>query len=104
MGVKVRIKKAIKKRRKKVVRNINRSKINKIIINRYKQVPNDFFFIQVGSSDGITNDPIHDYIVKYKWKGILVEPVEYLFNRLLRTYASVVYPNRLFLQGSCVKT
>ncbi|MBD0258347.1 MAG: FkbM family methyltransferase [Cytophagales bacterium] len=47
----------------------------------------NLFFIQIGSNDGKTNDPIHEFIKGYNWKGILVEPVEYLFNRLLTTYA-----------------
>ena len=31
-------------------------------------------FVQIGSNDGIKNDPLHRYIKKNNWKGILVEP------------------------------
>ncbi len=43
-------------------------------------------FVQVGSNDGIKNDPIHKYIVKNAWKGILVEPDIANFERLRKNY------------------
>ena len=30
---------------------------------------NNFFFVQIGASDGITDDYLHYYIKKYKWGG-----------------------------------
>jgi FkbM family methyltransferase len=47
----------------------------------------DFFFIQIGSNDGKTGDPIYEYVVKYGWRGILIEPVPYLYEKLKSTYA-----------------
>lgn len=61
-------------------------KIFEIIKKKSKKVKNDFFFIQIGSNDGVTGDPIHFLIVKNKWKGILIEPIKYLFNRLVKNY------------------
>ncbi len=46
----------------------------------------DFFFIQVGSNDGQSGDPIHGYIKEYGWKGVLIEPVPFLFEKLKKTY------------------
>ena len=48
----------------------------------------DFFFVQIGSHDGISggNDPLHKYIKKYNWSGILVEPVRYLYKELKKNY------------------
>lgn len=31
-------------------------------------------FIQIGAFDGITADPLHRYIGRYGWRGIMVEP------------------------------
>jgi FkbM family methyltransferase len=31
-------------------------------------------FLQVGAFDGITKDPLHDYIGAYGWRGVLIEP------------------------------
>ncbi|HLK28180.1 MAG TPA: FkbM family methyltransferase [Puia sp.] len=43
-------------------------------------------FIQIGANDGAKNDPIHEYIKKYKWIGILVEPLPEFFKRLQENY------------------
>jgi FkbM family methyltransferase len=48
--------------------------------------PADFFFIQVGAFDGLTNDPLHDFIVRFKWRGILLEPQKDAFAALLDNY------------------
>lgn len=56
------------------------------IFQKYVNNHKEFFFIQIGSNDGKTQDPLHKYIIKYNWKGILIEPVNYLFKRLLKTY------------------
>ena len=58
--------------------------IDRIIRKRIKR--KDFFFIQIGSNDGVTKDPIHKYIIKYNWKGILIEPVKYIFENLVKNY------------------
>ncbi len=45
-----------------------------------------FFFIQIGSNDGISGDPIYKYVKNFNWHGILIEPVEYLYKKLLANY------------------
>ena len=45
------------------------------------------FFVQVGSNDGVQGDPIHDLIVEREsWRGIFIEPIDFLFQRLRRNY------------------
>ncbi|MBC7980445.1 MAG: FkbM family methyltransferase [Armatimonadetes bacterium] len=44
------------------------------------------FLVQIGSNDGKTNDPFHDWIVHYDWSGLLVEPVPFVFERLVRNH------------------
>lgn len=46
----------------------------------------DFFFIQVGSHDGVTFDPINEFVLKYNWNGILVEPITDYFELLVENY------------------
>jgi len=31
-------------------------------------------FIQVGAFDGVHHDPLYEYISRYRWRGVLVEP------------------------------
>jgi FkbM family methyltransferase len=41
------------------------------------------FFVKVGANDGITIDPLSDVLLANKnWRGLLIEPVPYLFDRL----------------------
>ncbi len=45
------------------------------------------FFLQVGTSDGVTDDPLHPLLKrKKKWNGIFVEPIGYIFEKLKKTY------------------
>lgn len=46
------------------------------------------FFVQIGANNGIYNDPLNKFIVKYGLNGILVEPVPHLYNQLLKTYST----------------
>jgi FkbM family methyltransferase len=47
----------------------------------------DVFFVQVGSNDGVQGDPIHDLIIaREHWRGIFIEPINFLFCRLRNNY------------------
>jgi len=45
-----------------------------------------FLFVQIGAYDGVTNDPIHEFICEQGWHGILVEPQPGPFEALKRNY------------------
>lgn len=79
--------------------------------SRIKPVPIDFhnilyplfhekpnlFFIQIGSYDGVSGDPLYGYINRYRnSRGILVEPIEAHFKKLLNSYKNhktVIFEN-----------
>lgn len=44
----------------------------------------DFTVIQIGANDGITNDPIHKFIKRDRWKGVLLEPQKTVFEQFLK--------------------
>jgi FkbM family methyltransferase len=46
----------------------------------------DVFFIQVGAHDGRSNDSVYPFAREIGWSGILIEPVPYLFDRLVDNY------------------
>jgi FkbM family methyltransferase len=46
-------------------------------------------FVQIGANDGIKNDPIHAFIKKYRWSGVLVEPLPELMEKLKMAYAGM---------------
>jgi hypothetical protein len=41
-------------------------------------------FVQIGSNDGTTGDPLRTFTEANDWSGLLVEPVPYVFARLQR--------------------
>lgn len=46
-----------------------------------------WFFIQVGANDPRRADPIYQYVLKWRWHGILVEPQSWVFeHQLLPAY------------------
>jgi FkbM family methyltransferase len=46
----------------------------------------DVFFVQIGAFDGCTGDQIYDYVQRYRWSGILVEPQPNAFELLRQNY------------------
>lgn len=47
------------------------------------------FFIQIGSNDGAHSDPLRPVILSSHWRGILIEPVPYVFERLRQNYGHI---------------
>lgn len=61
----------------------------------------DFYFVQIGAHDGFTNDPINRYVKRYSWRGLLVEPVKKMFDRLKSNYR---YQKGLIFENVAVST
>jgi FkbM family methyltransferase len=51
--------------------------------NQLSQLKPGLFVIQVGANDGITHDPIHKYIKRDNWRGVLIEPQETVYRSKL---------------------
>lgn len=49
--------------------------------------PFPFTFVQVGSNDGRTGDPLFATVKRAEVRGLLIEPIPELFERLTSTYA-----------------
>lgn len=43
----------------------------------------DLFFVQIGANDGVRNDPIHKYVMRDRWEGVVVEPAPSIFADLI---------------------
>lgn len=43
-------------------------------------------FMQIGANDGVARDPLKLQISRRQWRGLLVEPVPYVFERLAARY------------------
>ena len=75
------------------------AKIKEILAN-----DSNIFFVQVGSNDGITGDPIHNAIVENEnYSGIFIEPVNFCFKRLQENYNNVYKcQTRLFFENVAI--
>lgn len=60
--------------------------IDELLI-RYRKLKKRIRFIQIGSNDGVTDDPLHAHIVANDWEGILVEPIPNLYEKLKNNYS-----------------
>ena len=56
------------------------------VIAHYAKPANEFFFVQIGAFDGVTDDPIYHLVKEHGWSGVLVEPQLEAFERLKQNY------------------
>ena len=70
----------------KAYRTFRPIKNERYYLNRLARSSRDVFFIQIGAHDGRTDDYLFDLIRAENWSGVLVEPVDYLFERLKQNY------------------
>lgn len=47
---------------------------NDVVCRTMLEFGQELTFVQVGAFDGITKDPLHKYIQKCGWRGVLIEP------------------------------
>jgi FkbM family methyltransferase len=46
-------------------------------------------FVEIGANDGDQHDHLREHVLRGGWRGVMVEPVPYVFARLERNYARV---------------
>jgi FkbM family methyltransferase len=73
----------IYKRIKEIKNNFVRGRL---ILKEFNKNKESFFFVQIGANDGVKGDLLRKFVTQYHWKGILVEPVEWLYNKLKKNY------------------
>lgn len=57
---------------------------NKLIPSTLKRIgKKDIFFVEIGANDGVTNDYLFKYVLKYNWSGVYVEPQKDVFEKLV---------------------
>jgi FkbM family methyltransferase len=59
-------------------------------------------FVQIGSNDGIKLDPLRAHILARRWRGVLVEPIPYLYAQLKANYAACA--GRLVFENVAIAT
>jgi len=57
-------------------------------LDDYSKMHSPVTFLQVGANDGFIHDPLHKFIKKYNWSGIMLEPQPDVYsNYLVRTHS-----------------
>jgi FkbM family methyltransferase len=70
-------------------------------LERFALASGPVTFIQLGAHDGLTNDPLHDFVMsRPNWSGVVVEPVPEHYEALRSTYAAVT--NRVRFERAVV--
>jgi FkbM family methyltransferase len=59
----------------------------------------DAFFVEIGSNDGEQHDHLRPFILGHAWRGIMVEPVPHVFERLRRNYGGL---DRVTLENAAI--
>jgi FkbM family methyltransferase len=52
--------------------------------SRFSKITGKVTVVQIGANDGINNDPIHKFIKRDHWQGVLLEPQKYVFEEFLK--------------------
>jgi FkbM family methyltransferase len=69
----------------RVARRLAGPKLLEAFADAYEQP----FFIEIGSNDGDQHDPLKPLILSRSWRGIMVEPVPFVFARLRDNYGDL---------------
>jgi FkbM family methyltransferase len=56
------------------------------VLEEYAANSNDTVLVQIGSNDGKTNDPFYGHIIARGWSALLVEPVPFIYERLVENH------------------
>lgn len=51
--------------------------------NQFSRMTGNITVVQIGANDGINNDPIHKFIKRDHWQGVLLEPQKFVFEKFL---------------------
>ena len=52
--------------------------------DRFSKITGKVLIVQIGANDGINNDPIHKFIKRDHWHGVLLEPQKFVFEKYLK--------------------
>lgn len=58
------------------------------VLRKFAQLFPDAYFVQVGANDGQMMDPLQQQVMSGRWRGIVIEPVPDLFEKLQQHYAA----------------
>jgi FkbM family methyltransferase len=88
------------------MRPLHESEIIPTLFAELQATTPEVFFVQIGAMDGVSFDPLYQYVIRYGWRGLLVEPLPDLFEQLKRSYSShpgMIFENVAIAEKPCSK-
>lgn len=82
------------------LRRIQRRLAGPRVIRAFEEVYPEAFFIEIGANAGDNHDHLQSTIVSGSWRGLMVEPVPYVFARLAENYGSLA--DRIALENAAI--
>jgi FkbM family methyltransferase len=76
-------------RRRRETERFERSLAGPKILRSFDSVHPDAFFVEIGANDGEQHDHLRPFLQAGRWRGIMVEPVPYVFERLQANYGDL---------------
>lgn len=70
-------------------RRIERRMAGARLLRRFAELHPRAVFVEIGANDGEEHDHLRPHIRSRRWRGVMVEPVPFLFERLQANYADV---------------
>ncbi|MBI1182865.1 FkbM family methyltransferase [bacterium] len=55
-----------------------------------KKLQHQVNFIQIGANDGINNDPLYKFIIAFHWRGLRLEPQQFVFEKLKKLHQNTI--------------
>lgn len=80
------------------------SRIGRQLNRLSKRHGKEFRFLQIGASDGLRNDPLRDFIVRDRWRGVFVEPLPDAFALLKGNYKHLTQKQNLEFLNAAVSS
>jgi len=80
-------------------RRLQRRLAGRRLLTEFARRHPDAFFIEIGANDGVQHDHLRPFIVESGWRGVMVEPVPYVFERLQSNYEGI---DRVKLENAAI--
>jgi FkbM family methyltransferase len=76
-------------RRRRAYRRLQKRMAGPRLLEAFARTYPRASFVEIGANDGEQHDHLRPYLLRGNWRGVMVEPVPYVFERLRRNYAGV---------------
>jgi FkbM family methyltransferase len=74
---------------RRIHRQVERRRAGRKLLQGFARAYPEAFFVEIGSNDGVRDDHLSTHIRSSRWRGLMVEPVPHVFERLRENYGDL---------------